>query len=384
MPDKLTKENIQNRLTARLEILQKLEETGAILPASQPSNSNIIENQSLPKRVRHQIVVNLLPKLGLSTYPSLRRAYTSLHQAARENETLRGQMNVLLNERDDLKANVKTLEAQLAARHETNPNQSSDENGRKQADNQPDVAQQFSLPSFVTDSVQNEKLDQVSSFRTLGDEGDALYLAIEHVLRGSIEQIKERQRFYIPHLPLPHNGLPVLDVGCGHGEFLSLLHEQNIPAVGIEINTIVLEDLRQKGFDVYLADAVKYLESLADNSLGGLTAFQVIEHMPKDYLRHFLKLAWRKLAVGSFVLLETVNPYCLNTYRTYYHDDTHENPVPSDLLSVLMAFYGFKNLQIFYQSPVTLNEQPAEQEWAFYYLDYALMGIKRPLEASPS
>ena len=59
-------------------------------------------------------------------------------------------------------------------------------------------------------------------------EQDRLYLALELVLRGSEDVIARQQALYLPSLaiPEPNRQYPLLDVGCGRGEFLGLLKQR--------------------------------------------------------------------------------------------------------------------------------------------------------------
>ena len=58
------------------------------------------------------------------------------------------------------------------------------------------------------------------------------YFDFENHFRGSVEHIKEVQRQYLPYFQGKQH---VLDIGCGRGEFLSLMQEEQIPAEGIDL-----------------------------------------------------------------------------------------------------------------------------------------------------
>ena len=107
------------------------------------------------------------------------------------------------------------------------------------------------------------------------------YFLFENRFRGSEEKIKEALRYYLPWFK---EGQNVLDIGCGRGEFLELMKENNIVARGIDVNEQFVDYCRQKGLDVQLKDAVAELEGLEDNSLGGIFMGQVIEHLEPNYL----------------------------------------------------------------------------------------------------
>ncbi|MCA1683890.1 MAG: class I SAM-dependent methyltransferase, partial [Actinobacteria bacterium] len=65
---------------------------------------------------------------------------------------------------------------------------------------------------------------------------DALpdYFAFESRMRGAAAVVRERQRAYVDDF---RAAAPVLDVGCGRGEFLSLLSEAGIEARGVDADS---------------------------------------------------------------------------------------------------------------------------------------------------
>jgi len=71
----------------------------------------------------------------------------------------------------------------------------------------------------------------------------------------------------------------VVDLGCARGEFLTALRDAGIPARGIDANAEMAAVARERGLDVAHGDALAFLESLPDESVGGLMAAQVVEHM---------------------------------------------------------------------------------------------------------
>src|SRR4051812_40055708 len=57
------------------------------------------------------------------------------------------------------------------------------------------------------------------------------YFAFEARMRGSTADVRERQRPYVDDF---HAAAPVLDIGCGRGEFLGLLRDAGVDARGID------------------------------------------------------------------------------------------------------------------------------------------------------
>ncbi|NJM12556.1 MAG: hypothetical protein HC889_12400 [Synechococcaceae cyanobacterium SM1_2_3] len=68
---------------------------------------------------------------------------------------------------------------------------------------------------------------------------DALYLSFEDRFRGTREQVKAAQQVYLSYLAAAGAGdptAPVLDIGCGRGEWLELLGEKGLTAHGLDLN----------------------------------------------------------------------------------------------------------------------------------------------------
>ena len=184
----------------------------------------------------------------------------------------------------------------------------------------------------------------------LDDAVDAYaYVGFENLYRGSRDEIRSRLAEY---LPLFEGASDVLDVGCGRGEFLDLLREQKIAARGVDVNAEMAEECRARGLDASAGDALTYLDALEDESLGGLFAAQVVEHLQPDYLVRVLNVAGRKLRPGSRIVLETINPRCwFAFFDGYIRDITHVHPLHPDTLTYLLGASGFQRTTVRYLNP---------------------------------
>ena len=179
---------------------------------------------------------------------------------------------------------------------------------------------------------------------------DSLYLAFEDAFRGTRDEIKNRQRVYLPVLSGCDAGVagrPVLDLGCGRGEWLELLRENGLEARGVDRNEQMAAESRKLGLDVVLADARQYLDGLPDNCLGAVTAFHVVEHLPFESVLELIDNALRVLKSGGLLILETPNPQnVLVGSTTFYYDPTHLRPLPSGMLRFFVEARGFCDVVI--------------------------------------
>jgi SAM-dependent methyltransferase len=175
---------------------------------------------------------------------------------------------------------------------------------------------------------------------------DALYRGFEDRFRGSIDDVRTKQRV---HLPVFAGASDVVDLGCGRGEFLALLQDARVSARGVDTNREMIAAARARGLDVIEADALDYLRSLPDASLGGLIASQVIEHLQPSYVITLIAAAFNKLRPGAPIVLETINPGCwLAFFSSYLRDFTHVWPVHPETLQYVLQASGFSRVDIKY------------------------------------
>ncbi|MGZ7030751.1 MAG: class I SAM-dependent methyltransferase, partial [Thermoanaerobaculia bacterium] len=168
---------------------------------------------------------------------------------------------------------------------------------------------------------------------------DFLYRRLEDGLRGSEAEVREAMRTYVE---LARNAQPVIDVGCGRGEFLALCREAGIHASGFDTNERSVADLKQRGFDVTLAGIPECLEYQAAGSIGTIVATHVVEHLSIDALFAFFREAARAVRSGGVVIIETPNAESILVGASqFWRDPTHIAPRHPAALTVLAREHGF-------------------------------------------
>ncbi len=195
---------------------------------------------------------------------------------------------------------------------------------------------------------------------------DPLYLAFENQFRGTREEIRERLLEYVPRMRAAEAGTPgrdILDIGCGRGEWLEIMKAEQLAARGLDLNQVLVQQCRDKGFEVIENDALSYLRSLPDNSLGAITAFHLIEHLDFDDRIALFDESARVLKSGGVALFETPNPRNLLVGAcNFWADPTHIRPLYPETHQFLMEYRGFCKVELLFLHPHEPEQRLPEHE----------------------
>lgn len=178
------------------------------------------------------------------------------------------------------------------------------------------------------------------------------YTTFEDAFRGSRDQVRALLERYLEYFPTPAAG-PVVDLGCGRGEFLELLKAAGVAAWGVEHNERRVAECHARSLEVRQGDLLEVLETVPDGSLGGVVSFQVVEHLPLSKTVRLLEVARRKLRPNGCLVVETVNVASLVTHaRGWTIDPSHRQPLHPLTLRFLVDSVGFARSEIVYTGEV--------------------------------
>lgn len=197
------------------------------------------------------------------------------------------------------------------------------------------------------------RADEVS---TAGDQAAASSLPIarmtlfSEIERGASEDLLQDLERYVPYF-VDADG-PILDIGCGKGDFLDLLRQAGNPAYGVDLDEDAVTTAVARGLDARLEDLFKHLEGLPNASLGGVFSSQVVEHLPAETIGPLYDELYRVVRSGARVIVETPNPATFATHvQSFWRDPTHIRPVPLPALDFTARSAGFVSEQTIYLHP---------------------------------
>lgn len=219
------------------------------------------------------------------------------------------------------------------------------------------------------------------------------YYMFEEKYRGHWEVIRERQKHFLRFF---EGDSEVLDIGCGRGEFLSLLNERGIKGVGVDLDEDMLSVAKQKGLVVCKADGTEYLGGLEECCLDGIFMSHVIEHIPTERVVTLFSRCFAALRYNGTIVVETPNPLSLSIFsRSFYQDPTHVRPVHPETLKFVLRQVGFDIVEEVFSGHIPLTEKlivPKDEvtgefawirdnftrlnEWLYGPQDYAIVARK--------
>ncbi|MBP6716563.1 MAG: methyltransferase domain-containing protein, partial [Acidobacteria bacterium] len=208
------------------------------------------------------------------------------------------------------------------------------------------------------------------------------YAEFQDHFRGSDAEIRARLTPYLADVErLRHTGRPIIDLGCGRGEWLDMLRARGVAAVGIDANESMVARCRANGLAAEHSDALAFLRRTESGSISVITGFHIAEHLAIESLLMLLEESLRVLIPGGFLILETPNPEnVLMGACDFYIDPTHERPIPPVTLEFMARRSGFADIELRRLNPSQAPDYSSDLAHAISRFtmasDYAIVAIK--------
>lgn len=149
-------------------------------------------------------------------------------------------------------------------------------------------------------------------------------------------------RVYLPHLAGRQH---VADIGCGHGEMLTLLAQAGHTVSGVDVDPGMVAACRAQGLDVQLGDAVAWLDA-HPQGFDAVFSSNVIEHLPAETVVAWTAAAYRALRPGGLLLFATPNPESIVVQlHEFWRDPTHVRLYSRQLLEFFLTDAGFTDVR---------------------------------------
>ena len=94
---------------------------------------------------------------------------------------------------------------------------------------------------------------------------------------------------------------------------------------GVDSSEVAVAEACAQGLDVELGDLVEALEACPENALAGVTAFQVVEHLPFSRITALMHAAFRALVPGGYYCRDAQSRELAGRYLRFL-DGPHTSP----------------------------------------------------------
>lgn len=158
------------------------------------------------------------------------------------------------------------------------------------------------------------------------------------------ENQKPIQRKYVPFF---EGCTSVVDLACGTGDFLELLQEADIEALGVDLDPQCCAVVRSRGLKVVEQDVLDYLTQSDSESLDGIFSAHLVEHMPFETVLTMFQECYRVLRPGGRIVTVTPNVRSLYAHLDmFYLHFGHVCFYHTRLLEFFLKHAGFVNISI--------------------------------------
>ncbi len=139
----------------------------------------------------------------------------------------------------------------------------------------------------------------------------------------------------------------VLDIGCGTGFFLNACKKLGMKHIkGIDNSIEQIEQCKKKNIEAILVKSALDFLSKDTDTYDLITAFDVIEHLPKNELLDTTHLIYERLSSEGSFILQVPNAKSIIAPGWLYNDITHNMSFTNVSIEILLKNAGFSTVII--------------------------------------
>jgi SAM-dependent methyltransferase len=144
-----------------------------------------------------------------------------------------------------------------------------------------------------------------------------------------------------------------LDLGCGQGQLMSLALRNGFRDVlGVDLSTEMLSACRALGLNVRRENATELVHELRSGTFGIVSAFDFLEHLPRNNALALLREARRLLGPAGVMLIKVPNGASPAVGDIFFSDLTHESLFTPSSIKQLGTLAGFSRCDVREVRPV--------------------------------
>ncbi len=182
----------------------------------------------------------------------------------------------------------------------------------------------------------------------------------------------------------------ILDVGCGDGKFLYFLKKKGFSNIeGLELS-VELADIAGKRVDcpVHMVDDTAEFLSRNRARYDTITMNDVLEHIPKAGVIHFLSAARAALVPGGNLVINVPQVSGFTSLYCRYNDFTHQVLLTEMSLRQVLILAGFEHIRFIREKwPFRLTPRHLCYRflrWSWFSLLKLIYFIEQPYEIRPA
>jgi cyclopropane fatty-acyl-phospholipid synthase-like methyltransferase len=157
---------------------------------------------------------------------------------------------------------------------------------------------------------------------------------------------------------------PIIDLGCGTGEFLNYCRSKKREAIGVDSNEALARKCRNRGLNV-LKDSICELTSLKGRQFKYAICDNVLEHLGLENLNCFFE------RMDSLLLPQGVLICIVPGIRGFETDPTHKTFISQSVLSQLLSKSALR-ISDYYFHPFNLRSLDR-----YFYLNMQVFEISK-------